>query len=712
MENESSQKGSADKVVRNVCPLCPVRDGVLVSVKDGRIMRITGDTNHPHTKGNICLKGIHEHEILNHSNRVTYPLLKTKGGWSRISWNNALEIIADRLQGVRERYGSLAVCGIGPEKGFPDLFLRSLGSPNINNLLDLCALPGQLADFVTVGEGITTYLDDTADFRNSKCILLVGTNLVASNPLQWRNVTNAMADGAKLIVVDPRRSECAEKADIWLQVRPGSDGALVLGMLNVIVNEKLYDEQFVSEWCIGFEELKQRVQEYPVEKVEAITWVLAEDIRKAARLFAQTKPASLRSNLGALQYSNSTQTGRALTILLSITGNIDVPGGNLLPRKLEGYKSDEDIAEEYRLPREIEEKRLGAQQFPLYAGPDSPIGLAHYPTIERAIMTGEPYPVKGMLLFSSNAAVTYPGTNKVLEALKSLELFVVCTYTMRPIAEFADIVLPSAHPFEMNRLVTSFNGQWTTAVERVVEPPQECWDDAKILHQLTEKMKQKGYIQESFIPWRDIDEYNDYRLCSFGTTFEEFKEKGAVTVPLVYRRYSQSGFKTPSGKIELYSSVLKKYGYDPLPYYRERSNSEISTPQLAKKYPLILTSRRNRDVYLSSSIDLPWMRKLIPYPQLWIHPEASQERGIAQGDLIWIETPRGKCKHKAKVTERIHPRVVNAEFGWWLPDNPAPEHGCLEVNINAVMSYDPPHDPVVGIPSVQGLLCEVSRAEE
>jgi anaerobic selenocysteine-containing dehydrogenase len=176
--------------------------------------------------------------------------------------------------------------------------------------------------------------------------------------------------------------------------------------------------------------------------------------------------------------------------------------------------------------------------------------------------------------------------------------------------------------------------------------------------------------------------------------------------------YSQSGFKTPSGKVELYSSLLEKHGYDPLPSYRERPNSEISTPQLAKKYPLILTSRRNRDLYLSSSIDLPSIRKLIPYPQLWIHPEAARQRGIAQGDMIWIETPRGKCKHQAKVTEKIHPRVVNAEFGWWLPDNPAPEHGCLEVNINAVMSYGPPHDPVIGIPSVQGLLCEVSRAEE
>lgn len=166
----------------------------------------------------------------------------------------------------------------------------------------------------------------------------------------------------------------------------------------------------------------------------------------------------------------------------------------------------------------------------------------------------------------------------------------------------------SANSARANRLVTSYNGQWTTAVERVVKPPEECWDDMKIFHQLTETMKRKGYIQESFIPWRDIDEYNEYILSNIGKTFEEFTEKGVVSVPLVYRSYSQSGFKTPSGKIELYSSLLEKHGYDPLPHYKERPDSEISTPQLAEKYPLILTSRRNRDIYLSSSIDLPWMR--------------------------------------------------------------------------------------------------------
>ncbi|MFX0201658.1 MAG: molybdopterin-dependent oxidoreductase [Candidatus Hodarchaeota archaeon] len=711
-EKKSPQKALFDKVISNVCPLCACACAVFANVEGGRIKNIQGDMAHPYSRGYICIKGKNEHEILCHSNRVTHPLLRTKGRWNQVSWDTALDTIADRIQDVRERHGSLAVCGVGKKASVLDLFLRSLESPNINNLLDLCALPGHLADIVTMGEGITTHVDDTADFRNSKCILLVGTNLATSNPLQWRNVTKAIADGAKLIVVDPRRSECAEKADIWLQVRPGSDGALALGMLNVIVNEKIYDEQFVDEWCRGFEELKQRVQEYPVEKVEAITWVPAEDIRKAARMFAQNKPASIRNSLGALQYSNSTQTARAFTILVSITGNIDLPGGNLFPTYLKGLKSEKMIAEEYLLPRQIEEKRLGAQHFPLYSGPDSPIGLTHYPTLERAIITGDPYPVKAMLLVSSNAPVTYPGTKKVLKALKSLELLVVCTYTMRPIADFADVVLPRAHPFEMNRIVISSNGQWITAAERVVEPPDECWDDIKIFFQLTEKMKQKGHIDESFIPWRNIDEFNDYILRSIDTTFENFKKKGVITIPLVYKKYRKSGFKTPSGKVELYSSLLEKNGYDPLPYYKERLYSEISTPQLAKKYPLILTSRRNRNTLLSSSMEYPWMRKLIPYPQLWIHPKAAQEREIAEGDLVWIETPRGKCKHKAKITERIHPKVVNAEFGWWLPDNPAPERGCLEVNINAVISYDSPHDPVVGISSIQGLLCEVSRAED
>ncbi len=715
MKKESNPL-KADKVVRSVCPVCPVRDSILISVKGGKIVGIEGDSEHPFSRGHICIKGRKEHEILYHPGRITHPLLKSKAGWQQISWDEALGVVADQLQAVRERYSPLSICGANcgdsPEGLALTIFIRSLGSPNLMNNMDLCAGTGRIADLITIGEGICTYFD-AADFRNSKCILLVGTNIAASLPLQWRDATEAIAGGAKLIVVDPKHTECAEKADMWLQIRPGADGALALGMLNVIINEKLYDEQFVSEWCTGFEQLSQRVQQYSPEEVEKITWISAEDIRKAARLFAQTKPACLRANLGVLQHNNSSQAGRSFAILASVTGNIDVPGGNLLARGLKGLKGGREVLKEHQLPRDIEAKQLGARQFPLWSGPDSvTMGVAHNPTVLRAMATDEPYPVKGMLIFGHNPLLTYPDTRKVLEALKSLEFLVVGAYTMSPTAELADVILPRAHPFEMNRLATSVYGHWVSAVERVVEPEEERWDDVRILSQLSKKMKLRKYVSDVFIPWGDVQEFIDDRLSGIGATFESFKKEGVVTIPLTYKKYKENGFRTPSRKVELYSSLLEKHGYDPLPDYQESPKSEVSTPQLAKKYPLTLVTSRKLAHHLSRFPENSWVRNLTPYPQLEIHPETARERGISEGDIVWIETPKGKCRHKAKVTERIHPKVVNGSFGWWFPEKAGSEHGFLEANINVVMSYDPPYDPIVGINSVQGVLCEVVKAEE
>ena len=715
--NNKSPKVTADKVVRSICTVCPDSDGILVYVTDGRITSIKGDIEHPCTRGHICIKGTNACDLLYHPDRITHPMVRDNQGWHRVSWDDALELIADRLQEVKERYGPLAICGADCFEASPSgvvmaLFIRSLGSPNTMHNLDLCAGPGVIADAVTVGENISTYFS-VADFRNSKCILLAGTNISATMPGRWKDTIEAIADGAKLIVIDPRRTECVEKADIWLKVRPGSDGALAMGMLNVIINEKLYDEQFVAEWCVGFDQLKQRVQQYAPETVEGITWVPADDIRKAARLFAETKPACLRANIGVLHHNNSTQSGRAFAILASIMGNIDIPGGNLSTAGLKGLKSGMDITGERRLPRHIEEKQLGAQQFPLWSGPDSIIGGAvHNPTVLRAMATGEPYPVKAMLLIRSNILVAYPDTKKVLEALKSLEFFVICAYTMSPNAELADVILPRAHSFEVNRLIACPCGQWVSAAEKAVEPAEDCWDDIRIFSELTKRMKQKGYIDDSFIPWKDQQEFIDDSLKDTGITFEDLKQGGVITVPLTYRKYKESGFRTPSGKVELYSSLLEKYGYDPLPGYQEPPNSEIANPHLAEKYPLMLIATRQHSHYLTRFPEYSWVRNLTPYPQLAIHPETAQERGIVEGDLVWIETPKGRCKHKAKVTENIHPKVVNGSFGWWLPEKPDPEHGCLEVNVNAVMSYDPPYDPVVGINNVQGVLCEVCKAEE
>jgi thiosulfate reductase/polysulfide reductase chain A len=714
-----SSKPAIDSVVRNVCPLCPEQDAVLVSARDGRIVSIDGDGEHPFTGGHICVKGRNANDVLDHPNRVTHPLMKHRNQWLPVSWDTALEAIADRIHDVRESYGPLAFtasdASLGNVKGLaPGLFIRSLGSPNLLSNLDLCAGPGIASDLITVGDQVTTYFSVT-DFRNSRCIFIAGSNIAASLPRQWRDTKLALADGAKLIVADPRRTELAELADIWLQVRPGSDGALAMGMLNVIINEGLYDEQFVAEWCIGFEQLVHRVQAYSPEKVAGITWIPVEDIEQTARLYAQTSPACVRANLGVTQRNNSFPASRAFTALAAITGNIDVPGGHLLARMPEGLRACQDIAKGFPLPESVTVQQIGVEQLPLWAGPDSAViadGYASIPMVLRAIITSEPYPVKAWFISGPNVVLTYPDTKRVVEALRSLELLVVCTDMMSPTAELADFVLPRAHPFETDRITGSGDGQWIMAAERVVEPRGESWDDIKIFHELTGVLKRKGYLDRSFIPWKDMHEFNDYRLEDMGITFEDLKQHGVMSVPVAYRKYQDAGFRTPSGKVELYSSLLQKHGYDPLPSYQESPTSEISNPQLASKHPLLLITSRKKHQFLSRSPVCAWMRALDPYPELEIHPDTAQDRQIADGELLWIETPKGKCRHKARVTDRIHPKVVNGCFGWWFPEQSAPEHGCLEANVNALLAYEPPHDPIAGINSVQGVLCEVYRAEE
>lgn len=713
---QGGQTSEVDSVVRNVCPLCPESDGVIVSVRDGRIAAIEGDGAHPFTAGHLCIKGRNANDVLDHPDRVVHPMMRDRQGWRRVSWNIALDAIAERVHQVRENYGPLAFTASDADLNNVNglalgLFIRSLGSPNLLCNLDLCAGPGIASDLITVGDQLTTYYS-VADFRHAKCIFIAGSNIAASLPRQWRDSQLALAEGAKLIVADPRKTEIAEKADMWLQVRPGSDGALAMGMLNVIIDEGLYDERFVTEWCIGFEHLKERARAYPVGKVAEITWVPAEQIRKAARLLATTKPACVRANLGVTQRNNSFPAARAFTTLTAVIGSIDVPGGQLLARVPAGLKMCPDIAREYPLPRSVTEQQIGVEQLPLWAGPDSAVvagGYANIPMVVKAMVTGNPYPVKAWFINGPNVVLTYPDTRMVIEALKSLELLVVCTDTMSPTAELADFVLPRAHPFEIDRIVVSGYGQWVMAAQRAVEPRGESWDDIKMFHELTKRLVRKGYLEEGFIPWEDIHAFNDCRLEGMGLTFEELQRKGVFRVPVTYRKYETEGFGTASGKVELYSSVLESHGYDPLPGYQESPTSEVANPQLARRYPLLLTTSRKRYQFLSRSPVCAWMRELDPYPELEIHPDAAQERGIADGDLLWIETPKGRCKHKARVTDKIHPQVVNGCFGWWFPEQGAPEHGCLEANVNVLMAYEPPHDPIAGINSVQGVVCDVYK---
>jgi thiosulfate reductase/polysulfide reductase chain A len=450
-----------EKVVRTVCQACHCECGVLAHVNNGRVIKIEGDPENLMNRGFICVKGRVQPQVLYHPDRLKYPMRRVgsrgSGKWEKISWEAALDEIAEKLTKNREQNGpeSFAVIhGTGPRPTLYStaLLAYSLGTPNVISVdLHICFLPGLVAEDWTYGSSIM--VETGPDYLNSDCILVIGGNPLNSHPPRGLEILEARKKRkAKLIVIDPYRTELASKAELWLQIRPGTDVALAMGMIKVIIDEELYDKAFVQEWCLGFEELRERVREYPLERVAELTWVAADKIREAARIYATTKPAVLHKRVAVEHNVNSTQTVRALAILIALTGNIDIPGGNLLPVSLPGYISQGDLVGEnkrFRPAREIEEKRIGAEQYPLISGPDAAFVFVPAPLAHEAIRDGKPYPIKALFCAGGNPVMNMQNVKSVWASMKNnLDLHVVADFFMTPTAEIADYVLPAAHWLE------------------------------------------------------------------------------------------------------------------------------------------------------------------------------------------------------------------------------------------------------------------------
>jgi anaerobic selenocysteine-containing dehydrogenase len=706
------------KIVRTVCQGCHCECGVLVHVEDGTISKIEGDPEHPSNRGFICIKGVTYSEVVYHPDRLKYPLKRVgkrgEGRWKKISWNEALDGIAKKFTEVREKYGSESIAtihGTGPRPSIVSttLLAYALHSPNVISVdLHICYAPSVIAEYATVGRSVTMEVGPDYEFTN--CIVVWGANPVVSHPPKGKEILEAKSKrGAKLIVVDPRRTLLAYKADLWLQIRPGTDCALALGMMNVIIEEGLYDKEFVDKWCYGFDKLKEQVREYTPEKVSEITWIPADRIREAARLYATTKPATLHHRVAIEHNINSVQTDRALIILVALTGNIDVKGGNLLPVYPEGYVRTYDLLSRmFRPPQAIEEKRIGNREFPLTSGPGAPIPFVPAPLALYALLTGNPYPIKALYCAGGNPVVNMQDSKKVWNALKDLELLVVADFFMTPTAELADYVLPVTTWLERNECCDDFYTNYVSARQKVIDPLFECWDDMKIVIELVKKIP---WADRRFLPWNSVNEFNNWRVKGTGITFGALKKKGTIITPMQYAKFKKKGFDTPSRKVELYSTLFEKYGYDPLPKYKEPPESPYSTPELYKEYPFILiTGGRQVEYFHSEGRQILQLRKRVPDPEVEIHPDTAKTIGIKDGEWVCIETPRIKderVKFKAKLTPDIHPKVIHARHGWWFPEEPVPEHGCFKSNINVILSNDPPRDEICCSVPTRGTLCRV-----
>ncbi|MFC1893771.1 molybdopterin-dependent oxidoreductase [Chloroflexota bacterium] len=714
------------KTVRSICQACHCQCGVKVHVEDGLVTKVVGDPDHPMNRGFICVKGQAQPELLYHPDRLKYPLRRAgkRGGakWERISWNEALDAIAGRLTDIKEKYGSESIAviqGTGPRTGSISVRMLTLPlrTPNLISVdRHICHTPSVVAESCTIGEGSvgegSIMMEIGPDYPSANCIVVWGGNPLASHPPRGREIVQAKRQrDVKLIVIDPRRTTLASLADLWLQVRPGTDVMLALGMMNTIITEELYDNEFVHDWCYGFDELREHMKDYPLEKVSEITWVSADKIREAARLYALTKPAALHHRVALEHNINSTQTDRALIMLVALTGNIDVKGGNISGMRPEGFGHG---GQAFTLDREFEEKRIGAGEFPLISGPGAIAPFVHASLALQAMQTGKPYPLKALYCASGNPVVNMQNSKRVWETFKNdLELLVVTDFFATPTAELADYILPASTWFEKNEtadLPRLMYTNYVAAGQKVIEPLFECRDDREIVIELVKRIP---WADRRFLPWNDIDELNESTVKGMGITFDDLLKRGYIVEPMQYKKYEKKGFNTATGKVELYSTRFEENGYAPLPVYQEPPESPVSTPELLKEYPLILiTGSRNIAYFHTEGRQIPRLRKLVPDPVVEVHPETANQADIRDGDWVWMETPQVKgetVRLKVKLTAGIHPRVVSAAHGWWFPEKPAPEHGCFDANVSVLLSGDPPREQICGSVRTRGTLCKIYR---
>ncbi len=653
----------------------------------------------------MCSKGLAFAQLVYHPDRVTYPLKRAgargEGNWERISWDEALDTIAERISRIKAENGAESVVlGYGTGRNYESFlyrFANLFGTPNVITAGHMCYGPRIAATSITCGRlPVCDYAG------HPKLVMVWGNNVVWSNGDEYKgtDLSGALADGAKLIVVDPRLTYLAGRADIWLQLRPGTDTALALGMANVIINEGLYDRDFVAKYVHGWDQFVARVNQYPPERVAEITWLPADQIRAAARLYAQTKPACIQWGVAIEQQTNCTDNNRTLADLMAITGNLDVPGGNAFfgaPPIL----TTSQFALHRDLPAAQREKRLG-NQFKLA----DRIAIVTPKACWDAILTGQPYPVRALMLHGTNPVMTRANAREVYAALQKVEFLTVADFFLTPTAELADIVLPAATWLEFEDIGNFiFRNGWVAARPGIVQVG-ECRPDHWMFMELGKRLGQSAM-------WHGIEGDLDEVLGPSRLHWPEFLKAGILKGNTEYRKHETKGFPTPTGKVELYSTIMEQWGYDPLPQFHEVPESPLSQPELLKDYPYVLvTGARTPTFFHSEHRMVPWLREAHPDPLVEMHPDTAAKHGIKDGDWVWIEGTRGRVKQRARITAGIDPRVIAAEHAWWFPEDTDPAHGWDRSNINILTDNAlSAHDPAMGATNLRVLLCRVYKVE-
>jgi thiosulfate reductase/polysulfide reductase chain A len=729
---------SVSRTKKTNCSLCGYLCGLSAHLADGRIARLEPDpSRYPYNAAIVkgCARCRRNLELLDHPMRLNYPMKRVgeraSGRWERISWDQALDEIAARLKALREDHGpeTLATSIGGPHTAYWPLhrFMNLFGSPNNMGIGQICWNSHIWADAITFGWP----LDNELDLEKTSCAILWGVNPAESdNSLFWRTMKEYSRSGAPLIVVDPRRTRTAALASRWLPIRPGADSALALGLLNVIVTEKLYDRAFVDTWCHGFKALERHVAPYTPAVVEALTGLPAASIVETASFCAGSKPATLITGRGIDQIGpNSFQAHRALAILRAVTGNVDLAGASHLA-EMPDFTPEVDLELSDRLSERQREKQLGGDRWLLqsYRGydlvegyiqkhgkrlPVSYLTSAHPNLVWRAMLEGKPYPLRAMIVLASNPMLSQADTTLVYRALKSLDLLVVFDLFQTPTAMLADYILPAAGSLE-RPVVQTYAGCANIAYggDRAIAPLYERGVNFDFWRGLAVRMgQQKDW------PWETFQESLEAMLAPAGISWQEFCETGLYCPPRSYGKFERIdeasglpvGFATPSNKIELYSEILDGIDAQPLPVHWPTTGE-------SKEYSLtLITGARTQPYYASALRQMESLRRLHPEPLAHISAETAKRLALAEGEAVWVESPYGKACFRLK-TAVMGTDIVSVEYGWWRPELESAEPelgGVWRSNANVLTNADAPeYDNLMGQWAYNGLPCRVYPAKE
>lgn len=662
-----SRAARGTEQVRTVCRMCHGGCGAIVDLVGGEPVDIHGDPDNPTSEGYFCIKGKASLDLVRSARRLRTPLLRTgprgSGRFQPTSWDDALERIAAPL-GETMRSGrpeSIALCQ-GTDRNYQEWVFRlanAIGTPNVVGPAHVCFYPRVMASILTYGG--FTFCDYEGD---PQTILLWGSNKpdTHSDGVIGIKLLRAVERGSRLITIDPKRTRAAGRSDVHLPVHPGTDGALALGMINLVISEGWFDRDFVARYTDGFDELAEHVRAWDLDTVAAMTGLDPALVYEVTREYARADRACIEAGTGLSQNANAFDTHRSIAILSALCGHLDAPGGDLVwdPMPIDGRRT---FPRSDLLPPEQAEKRIGGDEHKVL----SMSGWVAPGDFCTAVLTESPYPVSSLVVFGSNILASHEDSEAVAAALGKLDLVVVCDMFMTPTARHADIVLPASSWLERDQIV-EFNSY--IAARRAVASLPECRSDEEIILGLAERLGLGAHFSPS------VHAALDAKLAGIGLTWDRFKEIGYIPNERRVLKYRTGGFRTRSGRVNLANPALAAMGYRRLPGF-------TPPPVPTAEHPLVLTSGHPRRFYNTEYHQLPTTARGQAEPCVCINPATARHEGVQDGEDVELRSASSQAgvRVKAKVTTAVRPGVVSIDTGWWFPDAPT-EEAALAANVN------------------------------